>query len=212
MTGDQHHGLDSYERIVATAEDEAREAAALAQALEERVKDGDEDISPAELENARQLGGFARLRTEAAQRKAERAREAERQRQLAALKAEMTERPGMDRKRLAELLRTAQAALDDFATTAAEHNAQVREWRTRMQALGVPEMVNLVPPAEHAQLGWRPIHDGVTLLVGYPTAQINQINPGALLSGMVTGVTLRHRLGPVTHAQLDPYAVLGEQA
>ncbi len=53
-----------------------QEAAATVATLEERVRDGDITITPAELEDARGLSRFARLRKEAAERKAEKARQA----------------------------------------------------------------------------------------------------------------------------------------
>jgi DNA-directed RNA polymerase subunit F len=60
---------------VASAEREASEAAALVNALEERVRDGDESITVEQIEQARSLGRFARLRAEATARKVERAKQ-----------------------------------------------------------------------------------------------------------------------------------------
>ncbi|MDT0382400.1 hypothetical protein RM572_26935 [Streptomyces sp. DSM 42041] len=58
---------------VTAAEQEAREADDLLAALEERVRDGDDKITPQQLTEQRELGRFARLRAEAARRKADRA-------------------------------------------------------------------------------------------------------------------------------------------
>ncbi|HSX68660.1 hypothetical protein [Nocardioides sp.] len=52
------------------AQNEAEEAEALLEALEERVREGDESVSPDEIATAERLGRFARLRVEAARRKA----------------------------------------------------------------------------------------------------------------------------------------------
>ncbi|MFC5748906.1 hypothetical protein [Actinomadura rugatobispora] len=61
---------------VAQAEAEATEAAALVDALEERVRAGDDAVTAAELDDAHRLSRFARLRREAAERKATVARTA----------------------------------------------------------------------------------------------------------------------------------------
>lgn len=205
------HGLDEYEQIVRAAEQEKTEAEALATALEDRIKDGDETVTPQALEEARSLRGFAKLRTEAAQRKAERAREAERQRQLRTLRTEMKERPGLDHKHLADLLRTAEEALSAFVATAKGHNAQVMTWYERMLALQVPELKHPAPPAEHARLGWRANHIGPTLLMDYPIIQIDQISPDHLLAGLLDRVTAQHQLGQVTGIPgSDPYEVLDQ--
>lgn len=55
---------------VDSAKQEAREAEQLLAALEERVRGGDPGVKPAELRDARELVGFARLRVEAAERRA----------------------------------------------------------------------------------------------------------------------------------------------
>lgn len=54
---------------IGLAEQEANDAEELAVALEERIKDGDEDVTFDELSNAKKLVDFARLRVEAAKRK-----------------------------------------------------------------------------------------------------------------------------------------------
>jgi hypothetical protein len=54
---------------VAAAEQEARDAEALLGALEDRVRSGDETITPAELERHRSLVRFAKLRIDAAHRR-----------------------------------------------------------------------------------------------------------------------------------------------
>jgi hypothetical protein len=69
----QQPPADALADEVTAAEQEAAEAEQLLDALEERVRDGDEEITPQQLANARELGRFARLRAEAARRKAERA-------------------------------------------------------------------------------------------------------------------------------------------
>jgi len=55
--------------VVEDAEQEAQEAAALAEALADRIRDGDESVTPEELSNAEGLRKFAELKVQAAQRK-----------------------------------------------------------------------------------------------------------------------------------------------
>lgn len=76
---------------------EAAEAHALVETLLERVRQGDEDVTPEEIDNARKLAEFAELRGEAAERKAWQAEcdevAAERQEAAEALKALVAETP-----------------------------------------------------------------------------------------------------------------------
>jgi hypothetical protein len=65
------------DQITAMAEQEAAEAEQLLDALEERVRAGDDTVTPTQVEEARGLRRFAQLRREAAQRKAEAAKKAE---------------------------------------------------------------------------------------------------------------------------------------
>ncbi|MCZ9353220.1 hypothetical protein NGM36_26220 [Streptomyces mutabilis] len=60
---------------VAQAEAEATTAEQAAEALAERVREGDEQVTAEQLATAQQAGVFARLRAEAARRKADRAAE-----------------------------------------------------------------------------------------------------------------------------------------
>jgi len=62
---------------VAQAEQEADEASALVAALEERIRSGDDTVTAAELDDAHKLSRFARLRRDAAHRKAAAARAAQ---------------------------------------------------------------------------------------------------------------------------------------
>lgn len=73
---------------VGQAEQEVREAEELIKALEDRVRDGDPDVTPGELAEKRGLLDFARLRVDAARKKAARRRaEARRARMVEAVTA-----------------------------------------------------------------------------------------------------------------------------
>lgn len=63
------------EQIIATAEQETAEAEQLVTALEDRVMDGDDTVTPAQIEEARGLRRFAQLRREAAAKKAAKAKQ-----------------------------------------------------------------------------------------------------------------------------------------
>lgn len=191
-----HPHLDEYEHTVATAEDEATEAAALVATLEERVKDGDESVTPAELESARQLKGFAKLRQEAAARKAKKAREAERQRLLGELRTEIEAASPTSRAELAELLKTAEDAVLAFVTACGERNATVSSWQHRMIALGVPTLTTPQPPAEHQYMA----HAGDVLLVGeYPPKRFSAVQPLGYVDQLRDYAGRGQPLQPVTY-------------
>ncbi|WP_406354858.1 hypothetical protein OHB56_20280 [Streptomyces sp. NBC_01635] len=101
---------------VAQADAEAREAGDLLAALEERVRDGDDKITPQQLTEQRELGRFARLRAEAARRKAERAAEraAEEQRQQHHRQALALLADQGDPQRLTDAYRAALTAIVEF--------------------------------------------------------------------------------------------------
>lgn len=194
-----HPHLDEYEHTVATAEDEATEAAALVATLEERVKDGDESVTPAELESARQLKGFAKLRQEAAARKAKKAREAERQRLLGELRTEIEAASPTSRAELAELFKTAEAAVLAFVAACGERNATVSSWQHRMIALGVPTLTTPQPPAEHQYMA----HAGDVLLVGeYPPKRFSTVSPGGYVDQLCSRARHGVAVEPVTYESI----------
>jgi hypothetical protein len=150
---------------VQDAEQEAAEAEALAEALEERVRDGDPKVGPEDIERAKALGRFARLRQTAAVRKADSAREAARFKDCQDLAWEIEAFTKGNGTRYAELLRDVEASIGAFVGAVDERNDRVRSWRTRMQELGVPEHTSAdLPPAEHAGLGFNPNRQSI--LVG----------------------------------------------
>lgn len=196
--------LDEFERIVAVAETEAREAADLARALEDRVKDGDESVTPEALESARQLQGFAKLRKTAAERKAARARETERQRQLAALREEIETTSPTTRAELVELLKAAETATAAFVEACGKRNALIQGWYDRMRGLGVERLTTPQPPAEHQRLAW---DDSGVLLVGkFPPARYSSVHP----DGFVRALADQAGHGRPINAEL--YKILREES
>lgn len=67
--------IDDPTKLVSDAEQEAAEADALIEALEERVREGDDTVTPDQIEAQRGVSRFARLRADAARRKAAAVRE-----------------------------------------------------------------------------------------------------------------------------------------
>ncbi|MFE3635816.1 hypothetical protein [Streptomyces sp. NPDC059168] len=114
---------------VAQAEQEASEAEQLLAALEERVRDGDKNVTAQQLADARELGRFATLRAEAARRKADSAaaKEAERQRADRLAQAAAMAAPGgpLDTGALAATYATAHDPTTDKETP--EHDDRHRQ-------------------------------------------------------------------------------------
>ncbi|WP_322984639.1 hypothetical protein [Streptomyces sp. S584] len=146
---------------VAAAVQEADEAANLAQALEERVRNGDDTITPEQIANARELGQFAQLRADATRRKAEQAKRAARLADLTQLKADIdahTETTDTD-----QLVDNIFEALLAYTQHFDAHNTRVNQWRARMTELGVPKVMSTAHlSADDAHLG----RNGHDLYVG----------------------------------------------
>lgn len=139
---------------VVTTEQEAAEAEAEIGRLEERVLAGDETVTPEQIEKQRGLSRFAKLRAEAAARKAARSKQAERLKRCDALRQEIEAHSTGVGEQLAKALRKAEAALTAVYELEVERNRKVGEWRARAHDLGVPEHRSpFAPPAEHAHLG-----------------------------------------------------------
>ncbi|MFV2102809.1 hypothetical protein [Micromonospora sp. LOL_024] len=141
---------------VTLAEREAKEAAALVDALERRVVDGDDTVTAEQIEQADKLGRFARLRAQHTAKKAAKAQHAAWLRECGQIRAEMEAyAPGLA-DRLTEKLKVAEQALTDVVAMANDHNTRVADWRRRMVTLGNLEHTNpLVPPASQAHIGYR---------------------------------------------------------
>lgn len=143
------------ETLVATAEAEAREARQLVDALQEKVRAGDDTVSPEQIATARELGEFARLRADAAARKAEHAQASARTAALLELRAELDTHQQDRGTRYAAHLKTAEDAIRAYLDEVASDNEQIRQWQQRMRDLDVPEhTTHHTPPDEHAGLGY----------------------------------------------------------
>lgn len=166
---------------VTAAEQEAAEALSLAGTLEERVREGDESVTPEEIAGARELGRFARLRADATRRKAEKTKAAARLAACEDLRAEVEEYVTGAGAEFAELLKTAEDAVAAFVTAVDDRNDRIRGWHLRMQALGVPEhLAPIAPPAEHGRLGYR----GAAVIAGM--RHMERTSPEGWVSQMLT--------------------------
>ncbi|MFJ6483964.1 hypothetical protein ACIQK6_28140 [Streptomyces sp. NPDC091682] len=125
------------------AEQEATEAEQLLAALEERVREGDEQVTADQLAGARELGRFAKLRAEAARRKADRAAAdaAERQRADLLARAAGMSIPGgpLDTAALAATYATARDAVHTFIAASETYNAAIADAARLLTAAGVPD-------------------------------------------------------------------------
>ncbi|MEU7166676.1 hypothetical protein AB0A70_18870 [Streptomyces morookaense] len=143
---------------VEQAEQEAAEAEQLLAALEERVREGDEQVTAQQLSGARELGTFARLRAEAARRKADRAAQAaaEQQRTDRLAEAAAMTAPGgpLDAAVLAAAYATARDAVRAFVTASEGYNAAIEQAGRLLAAAGVPDSTHGHAPEPGAMARW----------------------------------------------------------
>lgn len=149
---------------VAAAEQEAAAAEQQLAALEERVREGDDAVTAAHLTEQREASRFARLRVEAARRKAERHQAAERARQHAAARAQV-HAEAADNLGNADALT---AKLDAFEQAAAavldamqDHNERVTHWARLMGTADITPSHGMQPDADG--LGFNPHHTGARI-------------------------------------------------
>ncbi|MFF0243962.1 hypothetical protein ACWEU6_05165 [Streptosporangium sandarakinum] len=164
---------------VRAAEQEAAEAEQLVQALEQRVIDGDEDVTPDQIASARELGRFAQLRTEATRRKAAKAKEAARLAAIAEL-ADDVRAHDVDQEAIVAAVDEVDQALRKLIDLTGAHNERVAAWRVRCAELEVP-----ASPCPDGGLSC-PRYGGGVEVGG---KQVNPIPAGSLVSAVV------HRVG-----------------
>jgi hypothetical protein len=146
------------DQIIADAEQEATEAEQLVTTLEEAVRSGDDSVTFEQVDKARGLLSFVRLRKEAAKRKAAAAKEAARLQACEALNTEIAARTKGDGDKFSKHLRAAVQALRDLYDAVDDRNTAVHGFRQRAGELGIPE---------HRHTGPVPgTHGGVRLAAG----------------------------------------------
>lgn len=185
------------EKDVQTAEQEAAEAEALIGALEQKVIDGDESVTVEQIEQQRGLSRFAKLRAAAAQRKAERHRQAARLRACDELRREVEESAANAGKKLAKLLRDAEKATRVFVEAMDERNRQLYGWHQRATELEVPVHTSpLLPPKCHAHLG-RTGNSGSASSLGLIAGNrhVSLVDPVAFVQRALSGVLSKTATG-----------------
>lgn len=147
-------------KAVAAAEQEAAAAEQQLATLEERVRDGDTTVTPAAITEQREAGMFARLRVEAAHRKAVRRQQEEAARQHAAAAAQVRAEVADDDNstdHIVTALETFQQAARAFLDAAQDHNDRVTRWARLIGSANVPATPGCQPNADG--LGFNEHHD-----------------------------------------------------
>lgn len=215
LVADAVEAADVDNQAVTVAEQEAAEAVALVAALEQRVIEGDEGIGFEEIEAARGLGRFARLRAEATRRKVERARQAARLRALDDLRAEVEQYGATGGERLVRLLGEVERAVSAFQNAVDQRNKLVDAWSHRAVELGAPaHHAPCPPPAEHGMVGQMPA-PGRGVIAG--ARRLSPLDGDAWLARVLRptspgGRAWRFRVGPLDEAMAEHLAKLDAPA
>lgn len=188
---------------VAQAEAEAREADALLAALEERVRDGDTEVTPQQLAEQRELGRFARLRAEAARRKADRAAaKAAEQRRAALIEQAVTLAVGKgDRAPVAAAYDRARAALTELIAAVEVHDQAVTEADHLLRQAGCGPSIEYVQVDHGDYVANEPRH-----VAGSRTAPKVDTTPGAVAFTYGEGTRRPIGAGPMLAVLLDQVA------
>jgi hypothetical protein len=157
------------EMTVEDAEQEAREAESLAVELEERVRQGDESITPDQIAEAERLGRFARLRVEAATRKATERRKAAALEHAEAFKARLLNEAAAKDAAVVKAwsgavsaLRTLQAAADERWAAVNEQVDERVEVAQRLRADAGVELTEMgVLPGRYNRDGYQIPEKGI---------------------------------------------------
>jgi hypothetical protein len=187
---------------VAAAEAEAAEADALVTALEERVIDGDTKVTPQQLAEQRELSRFAKLRHQAAVRKAEKAaaKAAEKARQEKHAQAlELLNTGPASADRLTAAYMAAQGAVEAFLALSDEFDAAVNKAARLLQAAGAPrtrgkaeEMAG--PPASPTTPRWDISFHGEGAVTFGPGDLRTAGGAAARLAVMLDDLNTRHKI------------------
>ncbi|KPC91905.1 hypothetical protein [Streptomyces albus] len=186
------------------AEHEATEAEQLLAALEERVRDGDEKVTAQQLADARELGRFAKLRAEAARRKADRAaaKAAEQERTRLTAQAVALVDQQADPATVAAAYDTARQAVADLLAAATGHDDALREAAALLRQAGAPPITEHHPVQRDGMTFQEPrrmpasrtaprVHhgNGEAALALDDDRTRQAIGPGALLAVLVAEAT-----------------------
>ncbi|MFG2671162.1 hypothetical protein [Streptomyces sp. NPDC048445] len=200
------HPTDAVEQAAA----EATEADALLAALEERVRDGDDTVTPDQLTSTRELGRFAKLRAEAARRKADRAAAAAAETERAGIVAQaaaLVSEDG-DPGKVAAAYAAARAAVEQLLTVTATHDDAVREAAALLRTVGAPAMHRYVPvqhdgyvtsesePMPATSTAPTVAQDGAAVLSFGPGRTYGAVGTGPMLVALADGVAAAVEMPP----------------
>lgn len=144
---------EASETELTEAQRSAADAEALVESLAEQVRNGDETVGPDDIEAARKLSGFAKLRHEAAKRKLAKAREAARLAAAQQLHDDVHAYSDAIADQLRARLQDVAAANQAFTDAVEAHKGKVLDMVRRAHELDIPEHDGLpMPPAEHGHV------------------------------------------------------------
>ncbi|AYF31470.1 hypothetical protein CSH63_29295 [Micromonospora tulbaghiae] len=196
MTSTTEAEPDVTDDDVTRAEREATEAAELVDALEDRVRDGDDSVTPDQIEQARSLGRFARLRAQATARKAERTKERQRRQALEQARTEIRQRMADEAGGLADVdkaLTDVSEAVERFITLAEAHNAWHAEMRQRIRDLAGVDPHSTRGGDREAQLAFADPERTVPGYVALDGQLIHEALTGDLLAAAIYLTARKHR-------------------
>ncbi|MGN6325719.1 hypothetical protein [Pseudolysinimonas sp.] len=125
------------DRIVADAEERAREAQALVTAIEDRIMAGDTSVSHEDLSSQISVARALALVVEGARTKAAQIREQSRGKALEALRAEIESRAPESGAELVTRLRAVEDAAREYLAVAEAYSSLYEGWRLRLGQLDV---------------------------------------------------------------------------
>lgn len=141
---------------VKAAEQEARDAENLVEALEARVVNGDDTVTPEDISNQEALSRFAKLRARSTANKAAKSKAAARLAACDSLNKDIQAHAKNEGPELAKLLKTAHDAIVAFTDAVESRNKTVAGYVARAHELDIPEHKwPIAPPAEHGRVGLR---------------------------------------------------------
>lgn len=172
-------------QLLSDAEAEKREAADLAAALADQVRDGDPDVKPADLSAARDLAEFADLRITAAQRKLAAAEDADRHARATEAATQARSIADQDDTAIADAVRTVADAVAHLAQLA---NDRQDRFMTVVRALADIDLELTAATGQPNQMQHRygVRHQWEVIHVTAPDAEVRSVRPAELVAAAVS--------------------------
>jgi hypothetical protein len=173
---------------VAAAEQEARDAAALATRLKEAVINGDRNVTPEQIDAQQSAARFAELRAEHTRRQVVEAARKVRSNSLKKLHDEIQVAHSNDGEALSSLLQAIEDSIESYVEATESRHERLHEWLRKLHALEVTEL-------DASESNARAEDEGVGIKENHVTFENAYLSPIAPLEyvGRVLGrVQLRH--------------------